>query len=113
MAQFSITDLKTRLAQKNKAELIQEISTLCQTFPQVKGYYQAQSSDIQNILEKYKNIIKKEFVATKSQNLPKARFAVARQAINNFKKITKEPELIADIMLTYVESVSCYSIGTV
>jgi hypothetical protein len=43
------------------------------------------------------------------KSLPKARFSVARKAINDFKKLTNNVELIADITLTYVESISSFS----
>lgn len=109
MAKFTITHLKKQLSQKTKDELIKEIATLCQTFPQVKEYYQAQGTDIQEIAKKYKHIIEKEFIEGKTRGLPKARFSVARKALNDFKKLTNEPELIADMMLTYVESVSWFN----
>ncbi len=109
MKKFTITNLKKELAQKTKEELIKEIATLCQTFPQVKEYYQAQGMDIQELLEKYKTIIEKEFIEGKTRGLPKARFSVARKAVNDFKKLTNNPELICDIMLTYVESTSWFN----
>ncbi|MGK7897815.1 MAG: DUF6155 family protein [Xenococcus sp. (in: cyanobacteria)] len=109
MDNFTITKFKKQLSQKTKEELIKEIATLCQKFPQVKEYYKAQGSDIQEIVKKYKEIIEKEFIEGKTRGLPKARFSVARKALNDFKKLTNEPELIADIMLTYVESVSWFS----
>jgi len=109
MKKFTITQLKQQLSQKSKAELIKEIGKLCQTFPQVKEYYQAQGIDIQEILNKYKAIIEKEFIYGKTKGLPKVRFSVARKAINDFKKLTNEVELIADITLTYIESISSFS----
>lgn len=54
MPKFTITNLKKQLAQKSKEALIKEITTLCQTFPQVKEYYQAQGSDVTALLTKYK-----------------------------------------------------------
>ena len=109
MEKFTITSLKKRLSQKTKQDLIKEITALCQKFPQVKEYYQAQGSSIVEILQKYKGVIKKEFVDGGTRGLPKSRFSVARKAVNDFKKLTDEPELIADIMLTYVESVSWFN----
>jgi hypothetical protein len=109
MKKFTITNLKKQLAQKTKEELIQEIATLCQTFSQVKEYYQAQGADIQELVKKYKDTIEKEFIEGKTRGLPKARFSVARKAVNDFKKLTSEPEPIADIMLTYVESLSWFN----
>jgi hypothetical protein len=109
MKKFTITLLKKQLSEKSKEDLIKEIATLCQTFPQVKEYYQAQGDDIQELLKKYKAIIEKEFIEGKTRGLPKARFAVARKAVNDFKKLTDNVELVADITLTYVESVSWFN----
>ena len=61
MARFTITNLKKQLSHKTKEDLIKEIAMLCQTFPQVKEYYKAQGSDIQELVKKYKGIIEKEF----------------------------------------------------
>jgi hypothetical protein len=102
MSQMNLTTLKKNLEQKNKQELVQEIAGLYNTFPAVKEYYQAQA-DINFILDKYKEIIKKEFSTTTINS--KARLSVAKKAIQNFKKFTKDPELLADIKLTFVESV--------
>ena len=109
MKKFTITNLKKQLAQKTKEELSKEIATLCQTFPRVKEYYEAQESDIRELVKKYKGIIEKEFIEGKTRGLTKARFSVARKAVNDFKKLTNDPELIADIMLTYVESISWFN----
>jgi hypothetical protein len=109
MSKFTITNLKKQLAQKTKTELVKEIVILAQTFPQVKEYYKAQGSDIQDLVKKYKEIIEKEFIDGETRGFPKLRFAVAQKAINDFKKLTREPELIADIMLTYVESISWFN----
>lgn len=102
----TLNDLKKQLAHKSKEQLITEIATLYKTFPQVKEYYQAQQADIVEIAQKYKDIIIKEFISSNHRMPPKARFSVARKALNDFKKLTNEPALIADMMLTYVESAS-------
>jgi len=106
---FSITDLKKAISKKTKDELINEISTLCQKFPQVKEYYQAQRSDPKDVLNKHKTIIEKEFIEGKTRGLPKGRLSVGKKAISDFKKLIKDPELILDLMLTFVESVSWFS----
>jgi hypothetical protein len=107
MAQMNATTLKKNLEQKTKQELTQEIVTLYNKFPAVKEYYQAQEGDINIILEKYKEIIRKEFSTTAIN--PKARLSVAKKAIQDFKKFTEDTELLADIMLTFVESVSGFN----
>lgn len=109
MDKFSVTNLKKQLFQKTKEDLIKEIATLCQIFPQVKEYYKSQSGDIHELAKKYKDIIKKEFVNDDRRGLPKARFSVARKALTDFKKLTNDPELIADIMMIYVESTSWFN----
>ena len=109
MKKFTITALKKELSQKTKEELVKEITTLCQTFPQVKEYYKAQGSDINELLDKYKAIIEAEFIEGRTKGFPKLRFSVARKAITDFKKLTNDVELIADISFTYVESISWFN----
>ena len=109
MKTITITQLKKQLSQKTKEELIKDIATICQKFPQVKEYYQAQGTDIREIANKYKAIIEKEFIEGMTRGFPKARFSVARKAINDFKKLTDNVELIADLTLTYVESMSSFN----
>ena len=96
------------MVKKTKAELIEEIALLCKTFPQVKEYYQAQGANIQDIAKKYKDLIQKEFIGSKTRP-PQARASVARKALNDFKKLTNEPDLIADVMMTYVESLVAFN----
>jgi len=68
-----------------------------------------QTDDQKEVLEKYKAIIEKEFVEGKMRGMPKLRFSVARKALNDFKKLTDNQYLIADLMFTYAESVSWFS----
>jgi hypothetical protein len=108
MKKLTLTALKKQLSRKTKDELIDDIATLYQTFPRVKDYYQAQGADIDDLVRKYKDIIEREFIEGKTRGLPKARLSVARKAINDFKKLTDRPEVIVDVMLTYVESISWF-----
>ena len=106
---FSLTTLQKTLTKKTKAELIDEISALCKSFPQVKEYYQAQTDEPKDVLKKYKAIIEKEFIEGKRRGLPKGRISVAKKAISDFTKLSKDADLISDLMLTFVESVSWFS----
>lgn len=106
---FTLTSFKKELAKKTKKELIQEISTLCQKFPKVKEHYKAQAGDLKDIVKAHKDIIEKEFVEGKTRGLPKARLSVAKKAVNDFRKLTDNPELTAQVMFTYVESISLFS----
>ena len=72
---------------------------LYKTFTPVKEYYQAQGANVQDLVDKYKAIIEKEFISGLRGGVPSLRLSVARKALNDFKKLTKEPELIADMML--------------
>jgi len=109
MEKINLTTLKKSLEKKTKKELIQEISELYKNFPAVKDYYQFQAGDTKVILEKYKDIIKKEFVDGYARGLPKVRFNVAKKAVQDFKRFTQDPELLADIMFTYVEAISDFN----
>lgn len=109
MKKFTITILKKQLAEKSKEDLINEISNLCKKFPQVKDYFKAQSGNIRDILRKHEDIIEKEFVEGKTRGLPKTRFSIARKAVMDFKKLTDDADLIAEIMFTYVESISSFN----
>ena len=105
---FTIADLKKELSKRTKEQIIQEISTICQRFPQIREYYQSQTDDTDGIVKKYQEIIEKEFIEGKTRGFPKARLSVARKSVNDFKKITSHPNLIADVMFTYVESISSF-----
>lgn len=105
---LSLTELKQQLFHKTHAELIEEIAQLYKKFPSVKEYYQASfSDDDAEVLDKYKDIIRGEFLM-RGNRFPKMRLSVARKAVNDFKKISPSIYRIADIMITYVEAgVSC------
>ncbi len=109
MIKFTLSALKKQLSQKTKKELIQEISTLCQKFPQVQDYYTVQTNDAKNVIKKYKKMIKDEFMQDGEDGFPKARLSVGKKVISDVKKLTDDPELIAEIMLTYVEIVSWFN----
>ncbi len=54
-----------------------------------------------DVLEKYKNIIKNEFLP--KRGFGQGKLSVARKAVNDFKKVSDHSISIADIMLYYVE----------
>lgn len=109
MAKISVASLRKTLNNQSKSDLVKEILLLYKKIPAVKEYYAIQAGDPKKILEKYKAIIEKEFVEGRTRGMPKLRFSVAREALNDFKKLTDDPYLIADLMLTYAESVSLFS----
>ena len=103
---FSLTVLKQQLKTKTAPELVEEIAALCKKFPQVKEYYQVTflGQDDVAVQNKYKAIVKAEFIPGFKVQYPKARLAVARKAIADYKKIATSKYGLADIMLTFVES---------
>jgi len=105
---LSLTELKKRLSVKTNAELIEEIALLYKNFPNIKEYYQSTLlGDDSTILEKYKEIVRSEFLM-RGNRFPKMRLSVARKAVTDFKKISSSAQSIVDIMLAYVEAgVSC------
>jgi hypothetical protein len=52
--------------------------------------------------QKYRKVIKDEFFPDRGQ--PKLRYSILRKTLNEYKKISKKPELLADLMLYYVEN---------
>ncbi|WP_028302373.1 DUF6155 family protein [Oceanospirillum beijerinckii] len=101
----TLTDLKKELRKKTQNELVEEIAHLYKTFSNVKEFYQTSFfNDDSAVLEKYKQIVQNEFIATGRSLFPKMRASVARKAISDYKKVSCSNIGIADIMLTYVES---------
>ena len=98
-----MTDLKTYLASKNQAELVKEILNLYKLFPNVKEYYAVNlvPDAEQGILDKYKKLIKNEFFP--DRGMGKLRYSVINKAINDFKKLSKTPLYIAELMVSSVE----------
>lgn len=109
MKKFTLPAFKKKLAKKSKEDLIKEISSLCQKFPQVKEYYKAHYGDVTDILKRHIDIIEKEFVEGKTRGMPKARLSVAQKAVKDFRKLIPDVELVADVMLTFVECISDFN----
>jgi len=56
----------------------------------------------QTLNQKYRKVIKDEFFPDRGD--AKLRYSNLRKALNEYKKISKNPELLADLMLYYVEN---------
>lgn len=99
---MKLTELKPYLMTLDQKALVKEVAELFQKFPVVKDYYEAKlGMNGPSVLEKYKAIVTKEFFP--DRGFGKGRLSVARKAVNDFKKLSKNPDEIADIMLHYVE----------
>jgi hypothetical protein len=103
MAKLTLTQMKKYLNSKTDAELREEILQLMKLFPNVQEYYSVRvNSDEDEIMKKYKKIIRNEFFP--DRGFGKLRYAVMKKALDDFKKISKNPASIAELMTTYVES---------
>lgn len=101
---MKLTDLKTQLNNLSKDELIQLI---VEVFKKRKDSREVIESKFDPeiviiALEKYKKQIIDEFFPEKG--LPRLRYSYMRSALKNFKDISSDPELIAELMITHVEN---------
>jgi hypothetical protein len=103
MSQPTVRDLKVYLKQRTHNELVNDIVALFKQFEAVRDYYHLQFDETAaaQIVSRYKFIIKQEFFPKRGHGL--ARLPVARKAVTDCKKIVTSHQLIADLMLYYVE----------
>ena len=100
-------DLRRFLKSLTIEQLTDEIVSLVEAFPQVREYYQAKISPEKDpsVRNKYKAVIDKEFSYS-----GKARLAVARKAVMDYKRVAISAEGVADMMLYYVEAGARYTV---
>ena len=98
------TELGRFLRQLPHEQLVTQVLDLRASFPQVRDYYEAKvrpASD-EAVREKYRRIVENEFFP--ARGFGKARLAVARKAVTDYKKLTASVDGVADLMLFYVET---------
>lgn len=100
---INLTDLKQYLKNASQEELMLDITELFKKFPAVKDYYQIKlyPQEEKEIAAKYKKIIEDQFFP--SRGVGKAKLAVAKKAISDYKKVCQSQADLIDIMLFYVE----------
>lgn len=100
---FSLTTLKRYLKDAPKEELVKDIVELCKQFGSVKEFYQLKLNPEGEaaVVAKYKKIIENEFFP--SRGFGEAKLSVARKAVNDYKKVCKNPVNLGDVMVFYVE----------
>lgn len=109
---MKINELKRNLKEATKEQLIIDIADLFIKNEFVKDYYNSKYGDDNSlaILIKHKDIIENEFFP--ENGFGKARLSVAKKAITEFKKISSDKGLIAELMVFYVENgvnyTACY-----
>ncbi len=104
MKKITQTELKKYLSTFNEEQLINEILQIHKLYKNIQEYFQLKiKPDNENILmEKYKKVIENEFYPNTGD--PKLRYSIMKKAISDFKKISKNPENIAELMISYVEN---------
>lgn len=104
MEKVTLRALKGYLAGRSQAELIADIAELFGRFDGVKDYYQLRLGDEDDgeVVAKYKALIEKEFFPARGE--PRARLAVARKVISEYRKLSPSVGSMIDLMLYYVET---------
>jgi len=103
LGKIKVTNLKEFLKSKTDEELRKEILELFSLFSDVQDYYSIKL-DVGyelELLEKYRKIVKNEFYPERGD--PKLRYSILKEAISDFKRISKEPKNLAELMISYVE----------
>ena len=101
----TISGLKRNLSDKTKKQLVDEITNLYKRYDIVKEHYTLIiDKNDDSVLDKYKAIVKQEFLPSGEIGVPTLRLSVARKAITDYKKLSPSNVSVADIMLTYVEA---------
>jgi hypothetical protein len=98
-----LNHLKQYLKNCSQEELISDIAELFKRFSSVKDYYQLKlyPQDESEIATKYKKMIQDEFFP--ARGLGRARLAIAKKAISDYKKVCLTEADLIDMMLFYVE----------
>jgi hypothetical protein len=100
---MKINELKQHLNGLSKEDLVKDILDLYRKSNFVQSYLNAKydTEKVGSILEQYKKIIEHEFFPAKGDG--RARLSVAKKAITEFRKISKDAQSNAELMVFYVE----------
>ncbi len=100
---MKINEFKRNLKELTKEQLIKDIADLYKKNEFVKDYYCSKfgNDNSLSILIKHKDIIENEFFPL--NGFGKTRLSVAKKSITEFKKISNDKKLIAELMVFYVE----------
>lgn len=103
MKDIKITELKKYLVDITVEDLRGDIVELFKLFPDVKEYYAVKLKPEAEgeLLKKYGKIIKNEFYP--ERGFGKLRYSVMKKALEDFRKISNNPQNIAELMILHVE----------
>jgi hypothetical protein len=96
-----ILDIKKYLDKKSKKQLVSEICRLSNKIPMVKEYYSNLLGKSDEVLEKFKRLIKQEYFPSKG--FGDARAGIIRKIISDFKKIAKSNTDLIELLVYHVE----------
>jgi hypothetical protein len=92
-----ILDIKKYLDKKSKKQLVSEICRLSNKIPMVKEYYSNLLGNSDEVLEKFKRLIKQEYFPSKG--FGDARAGIIRKIISDFKKIAKSNTDLIELLI--------------
>src|SRR5947208_2452099 len=103
MSRLTAREMRKYLESKSHEDLVNDILLFFTQFDGVKEHYSAQLGHgySEDLLDKYKTVIRKEFFPTRG--FGQARLSIARKAINDYKKVSRNLLGLIDLMLFYVE----------
>ena len=101
---IKVTELKKYMSTKTDKELKDEIMDLFKLSREVKEYYflKLKPGSEKELMEKYKKIIENEFFPLRGNKFPD--YKVLKKAVDDFKKVSRNPVYLADLMMIYVEN---------
>lgn len=107
---MSKRELKTYLTSLKKSELEAQIADLYSRFRDVKEYYDfAFNPREEELLEKCKFDISKEYFPIGKRKKAKARRSVAQKYIRHYKRLGVDPWIVAEVMVYNIEIAQTFS----
>lgn len=96
-------ELRKHLQGLTQEQLVNHLLHLGDSFKDVQGYLQnvVRPADDATVRARYRQIIENEFFPARGYG--KARLAIARKAVTDYRKVAASAEGIPDLMLAYVE----------
>ncbi|MCA1789907.1 MAG: DUF6155 family protein, partial [Thioalkalivibrio sp.] len=96
-------EFRKHLQGLSQEQLVNHLLHLGESFKDVQAYLQnvVHPADDETVRARYRQIVENEFLPARRYG--KARLAVARKAVTDYKKVAASVEGPADLMLAYVE----------
>ena len=96
--------LKKHLISLTNGQIVETVLEMYDTLKPAKEYLEYfMNPNEQELFEKHKAVIVREFYPTGKYTEPKTRFSIAKKAIADFRAMKPSPELLGNLMLTLPE----------